>query len=81
MKLIYDTKNLAENCALCEKIERKKRRLDKAYSDYKRWEKDPSRTASKEKAYDDIVALKTEIERLTSERHARYVTVGNPRRG
>lgn len=81
MKLIYDTKNLAENCQLCEKIERKKRRLDKAVSDYKRWEDDPSRRASRDKARDDIYALKGEIERLTNERHARYVTVGNPRRG
>lgn len=81
MKLVYDTKNVAENCTLCEKLERKRRRLDKAAADHQRWEGDPARKASREKAYEDIVALKAEIERLTSERHARYVTVGNPRRG
>lgn len=81
MKLVYDTKNVAENCPMCEKIERKERRLAKAKADYARWKDDPNRQASKEKAYEDIVALIAEIERLKRERQARYVQVGNPRRG
>ena len=81
MKLVYQTLPVPEKCTLCEKIERKKRRYDKARADLKRWEDDPRFWASADNARKDLNALEGEIARLTAEKQARYINVGNPRRG
>ena len=80
MKIIYQTIPLAEKCALCEKIERKNRRYEKAKADWQRWSSDPSRSASSAKAWDDMHNLKQEILALVQQKNERYKMVGNRRR-
>lgn len=76
MKMVHSTTPLADKCSMCEKIERKKRRYEKAQSDYSRWVKDPQRQASMAKAYDDMKGLHEEIEKLIKEKEARYKMIG-----
>lgn len=53
---------------MCQKIERKRRRYEKAKADYGRWASDPDRRASTIKAWEDMNALVQEITQLTQER-------------
>jgi hypothetical protein len=80
MKLIWETRALDGNCPYCDKLERKKRRFEKARTDYMRWREDPSRKASAEKALEDCKALQQEITTLQNELTSRRQNVGNPRR-
>ncbi|KAK5745098.1 hypothetical protein LTR17_001549 [Elasticomyces elasticus] len=81
MKMVYQTLPLADKCSMCDKIERKQRRLEKHKSDYTRWSAEPQKyRCSMEKAYDEMKALAQEIQRLIGEKQAKYHNVGNPRR-
>ncbi|KAK4634498.1 hypothetical protein CLAFUW4_00051 [Fulvia fulva] len=81
MKMIFATHQLPDKCPFCEKIEKKIRRRDKAISDYKRWAMEPGKyKASMEKAREDVRVLEGEIQKLQSEKDARYLAVGNSRR-
>ncbi|KAK5688769.1 hypothetical protein LTS10_000747 [Elasticomyces elasticus] len=81
MKMVYQTLPLADKCSMCDKIERKQRRLEKHKSDYTRWAAEPQRyRCSMEKAQDEMKALVQEIQRLIGEKQAKYHNVGNPRR-
>jgi len=82
MKMVYQTLPLAEKCVMCEKIERKQRRLEKHKADYQRWAVEPQKYRySMEKAYEEMKALAQEIQKLMGDKQARYNNVGNPRRG
>jgi hypothetical protein len=81
MKLLYCTIDLADKCTFCEKIEKKKRRLDKAVADRARWMREPSRfSASIEKATADIAQLTADMQKLMAEKDAKYHNVGNTKR-
>ncbi|KAK3075041.1 hypothetical protein LTR53_002012 [Teratosphaeriaceae sp. CCFEE 6253] len=81
LKMVYQTSPLADKCVMCEKIERKQRRVEKQSADYQRWAGDPKKYRfSMEKAAEEIKTLNYEIQRLMSEKQTRYQTVGNPRR-
>ena len=75
-KMIFRTVDLADKCTMCEKIERKKRRYEKAQSDYNRWLHDSSRQASAAKAYEDMNNLYQELARLVEEKNSRYRMIG-----
>ncbi|RMY66198.1 hypothetical protein D0863_08602 [Hortaea werneckii] len=81
MKMVYQTLPLAEKCSMCEKIERKKRRMEKHRSDYQRWSADPQKFKfSMEKAVDEMNGLANEIKQLMADKEARYKMIGNTRR-
>ncbi|KAF2159231.1 hypothetical protein M409DRAFT_30239 [Zasmidium cellare ATCC 36951] len=81
MKMIFQTVPLNEKCTQCEKIEKKKRRRQKALDDIARWERDGGKLqASIEKARDDVRALEAEITAMIAEKDRRYATIGNTRR-
>ncbi|KAI6914153.1 hypothetical protein KC348_g12293, partial [Hortaea werneckii] len=82
MKMVYQTLPLAEKCSMCEKIERKKRRMEKHRSDYQRWSStDPQKFKfSMEKAVDEMNGLANEIKQLMADKEARYKMIGNTRR-
>lgn len=81
MKMIYVTYQLPEKCTACEKIEKKKRRREKAISDIQRWQRDGGKfRASIEKAQDDVRQLDLEIATMIAEKDRRYVNIGNTRR-
>jgi len=81
MKMVYQTCQLAEKCSMCEKIERKKRRLEKHRADYQRWSCDPQKYKfSMEKAVEEMKALAQEIAQLMADKEARYKMIGNTRR-
>ncbi|KAK4908885.1 hypothetical protein LTR49_022277 [Elasticomyces elasticus] len=81
MKMVYQTLPLADKCTMCEKIERKQRRLEKHKSDYQRWAAEPKRyKCSMEKAMDEMEALAQEIQCLIGGKQAKYHNVGNLRR-
>ncbi|KAI7116285.1 hypothetical protein KC316_g5304, partial [Hortaea werneckii] len=68
-------------CSMCEKIERKKRRMEKHRSDYQRWSADPQKFKfSMEKAVDEMNGLANEIKQLMADKEARYKMIGNTRR-
>ena len=56
---------------MCQKIDRKRRRYEKASSDYKRWYYDQERQASACKAGEDMRVLAHEINELTKERESK----------
>lgn len=82
MKMVYQTIPLAEKCSMCEKIERKKRRVEKHKADYARWHStDPLKYRfSMEKAMEEMQSLSQEIRQLVADKEARYKMIGNPRR-
>ncbi|KAK3678532.1 hypothetical protein LTR78_001830 [Recurvomyces mirabilis] len=82
MKMVYQTLAVAEKCQMCQKIERKQRRYEKHRADYGRWvQENPTKYKfSIEKAVEEMKVLAEEIKRLVSEKQARYMAVGNPRR-
>ncbi|KXL43046.1 hypothetical protein M433DRAFT_330599 [Acidomyces richmondensis BFW] len=82
MKMVYQTIPLAEKCSMCEKIERKKRRVEKHKADYARWHStDPQKYRfSMEKAMEEVQSLSQEIKQLMADKEARYRMIGNPRR-
>lgn len=81
MKMIFATYQLPQKCTACEKIEKKKRRREKALSDIARWQRDGGKfRASIEKAQDDVRQLELEIANMIAEKDRRYVNIGNTRR-
>ena len=81
MKMVYQTVPLAEKCSMCEKIERKKRRLEKHKVDYQRWAGEPQKYRfSMEKAAEEMRSLVQEITQLMQDKEARYKMIGNTRR-
>lgn len=81
MKMVFQTIQLAETCTMCEKIERKNRRFEKHSSDYQRWSQEPTKFRySMEKAYEEMKALREEINQLLIDRDARRRMIGNSRR-
>lgn len=80
-KLVFQTLPLAEKCTMCEKIERKQRRLAKTKADYQRWATDPAKYRfTLEKAVEEMKALVLEISVLVQDKDNRYKNVGNTRR-
>lgn len=81
MKMVFQTVQLGEKCTMCEKIERKKRRLEKHKTDYQRWSTDPQKYRfSMEKAVEEMKTLAQEIAQLMADKEARYRMIGNTRR-
>lgn len=81
--MYYNTIQLPEICTLCERIERKLRRRDKAMSDYQRWAQDPNPykyKASMEKAKEEYQTLTQEIEAIQGEKDRKYMAISGPRR-
>lgn len=80
-KLIYETMHIDKDCTMCEKIERKRRRLDKHKEDYARWSREPHKfKATLEKTYREMQELVAEIQSLMQEKELKARSVGNPRR-
>ena len=78
---MFQTLPLAEKCTMCEKIERKQRRLAKTKADYQRWATDPAKYRfTLEKAVEEMKALVLEISVLVQDKDNRYKNVGNTRR-
>lgn len=76
MKMVYQTLPLAEKCPMCEKIERKQRRLEKHKADYMRWQQEGGKyKCSMEKAVEEMQSLKAEIDKLTMEKQRKYLNV------
>lgn len=73
-KLVYDTYRLQGKCPMCQAIDKKVRRYEKARSDYTRWVNDPQRQASAAKALEDMNALYQDIQKMTADREARKRT-------
>ena len=80
MKLVLNTNHQDGKCRLCENIDKKMRKYQKAKADYVRWRPDPARQASAAKAWEDMGELEEEIKAMTADRHARLNNVVNPRR-
>lgn len=81
MKMIYQTIPLPDQCTPCEKINKKKRRREKAIQDVQRWQREGSKfKASIEKAIGDIKQLELEITNLIADKDKRYTNIGNTRR-
>lgn len=78
-RLVYDTHPDKSLCKYCLEIERKKRRYEKACSDYERWRSATDRQASAAKAAEDIKHLWAEIQRLQQARQERYTDLGSRR--
>ena len=67
-------------CRLCENIEEKARKLQKAKSSYLRWSLDPYRQASAARALEDMDDISAEIRRMAADRLAKFDNIANPRR-
>ena len=78
-KLVYQNIHEPGKCAMCQQIDRKVRRWEKARADYARWINDPKRQASAAKAAEDGKVLEEEIKRLVADREARKRNVGSGR--
>lgn len=80
MKLLNETLYVKGDCRLCQTIQAKKRKMQKAKDDYARWKDDPQRQASAGVKIDELKELHMEIVRLEEERRIKSNSVGNPRR-
>ena len=73
-RMVYQILPLADKCVMCEKIERKQRRLDRHKADHQRWAAEPHKYRySLEKASEEMKALAQEIQRLMGDKLARYI--------
>ena len=79
-KLIYATKPLPGYCQLCQNIQRKQRRLEKALADYRRFKADPTKQATAQVKGEEIIELQQEIKRMTDDLNLRRNNVTNNRR-
>lgn len=61
---------LQEQCRYCKEMQPKKRRIEKAESDIKRWQQDDARKwrANIEKAQEDLVLLQRQLVELNNKR-------------
>ncbi|KAF2485572.1 hypothetical protein BDY17DRAFT_107292 [Neohortaea acidophila] len=80
MKLLENNIMQPGKCTICQAIERKERRYEKAVSDYKRFSTQSNRTASAAKAKAEAEEIWAEMEKLKADRAARYMNVGSNRR-
>lgn len=80
IKMIYRTQNVPGCCKLCEEINRKKRKHEKARADFDRFKRDPQRQATAEVRLEEIQALEIQIKTLQDNRLAKMTNVGNSRR-
>lgn len=81
VKMVFQTVQLGEKCTMCEKIEHKKRRLEKHKADYQRWSTDSQKYRfSKDKAVQEMRTLAQEIAQLMADKETRYRMIGNSRR-
>lgn len=71
LKLVYDTKHLADVCKLCHDIEKKRRRYDKMYRDVERWQREGGRPATVERTCDEMQEVADQINRLQLEHEQR----------
>jgi hypothetical protein len=69
MKLVMQTYEVQEKCRTCEKLDTKRRAIRKEEDRIKRWKREGGRTASIEKAEEDIARLQQEIYYLECERY------------
>jgi hypothetical protein len=68
MRLTMNTYKLNEKCKICTKIDTKERAIKKEDANIRRWAKEGGRSASIEKAEDNIFRYEEDIIRLTQER-------------
>ena len=77
MKLVMSTSRKGNKCKTCEKIDTKLRRRAAEAERIVRWQQEGSRSASIDKAYDNIKILDSEIYELQNERSKRAVQFGS----
>lgn len=75
LKLCFNTINDEKQCKICQKIATKYNRIDKAAANIRRWQREGNRTASIEKAEDEIEDLEEEIRKLKEERERKRNTL------
>ena len=80
LKMVYRTDPVHGNCPMCLKIATKMRKLEKAKSDYNRFNGDPARRATAEVKLKECYELAADIKKMQDERMARMNRVGNGRR-
>ena len=80
LKMVYNTLAKQGDCALCEKINAKKRKLAKAYDDYQRFAGDRQRQATAGVRMQECKDLQRGIKELEDGRAARINSVLNSRR-
>jgi hypothetical protein len=68
MKLVMNRSSLPEKCKICTKIDTKERAVRKEQERIRRWKKESGRSASIQKAEDNIYDLQGDIDRLKYER-------------
>jgi hypothetical protein len=66
-----NTTHLNEKCKICTKIDTKERAIKKEDSNIRRWKREGGRSASIEKAEDNIFRYEEDIQRLIQERDAK----------
>lgn len=75
LKLVYDTDYKAEQCKLCDQIEKKRRRQYKMQQDVERWKKEGNRRATIEKTEYDLGELEEAINKIWSDHEERRRTL------
>ncbi|WPH02596.1 Hypothetical protein R9X50_00546100 [Acrodontium crateriforme] len=80
MRMIYQTIMCDSECTWCEKIAKKRRRLEKLTSDIKRWAPMHDRKHSRERAIEEYNEVMSEMRRLQQELQTRRMTLTIPRR-
>ncbi|KAE9380942.1 hypothetical protein N431DRAFT_459852 [Stipitochalara longipes BDJ] len=75
MKLVMNRYSLPTKCKICTKIDTKERSIRKEEERIRRWRKEHGRTASIEKAQEDIYSYQLDIQRLLGERDERRGTL------
>jgi hypothetical protein len=79
-KLIFATQPLKGDCQLCQNIQKKQRRLQKAQADFNRFKADPTKQATAQVKWQEIIELQQEIKRMMDDLHMRRNNVTNGRR-
>lgn len=79
-KLIFATTPLQGYCQLCQNIQKKQRRLQKAMTDFKRFRADPTKQATAQVKWEEVIELQQEIKRMEDDLKLRRNAVGNNRR-